>query len=184
MNIAELVPTEELVDLFNQCLGSKCNLLKRITSHMIIYSDWALLFTLSPAFSSTPVLLKACFWVIFAFQTLAYVSGLSHLRNTRKTILFIASEDYPIEKVESANIQLRAWQEFDWSQVTNDQLAEIFTDFSTGLSIDSFIHPSSCHIISLNLVKSVCLRLVFSFEMISSLKGLYLIVHNLAVRTL
>ena len=84
MNIAELVPTEELVDLFNQCLDAKCNLLKRITSHMIIYSDWALLFTLSPAFSSTPLLLKACFLaVVCILKILTYVCGLTKMPFTK-----------------------------------------------------------------------------------------------------
>ena len=134
MNIAELVPTEELVELFTACLDSKSSLLQRITSHVIIYSDWALLFTMQPSYSQLTIALLL------------------------KTVLFIASDSYPIERVESANIQLRGWREFDWAQLSNDQLATIFTDFSSGLSIDSFIHPSSCHVIALDLIKSACLQ--------------------------
>ena len=131
MNIAELVPTEELVDLFTACVDSNSRLLQRATVQIIIYSDWAMLFTLSPHFSPAPLLLK--------------------------TVLFITSDAFPIEHVESANMQLRGWREFDWSAITNEQLAAIFTDFAPGLSIDSFIHPSSCHIVALDLIKAACL---------------------------
>ena len=73
MNIAELVPTEELVLAFESAMDSKNVLLQRITTHMIIYSDWAMLFTLGPHFAPQRVLLK--------------------------TLLFILSEQFPIEKV-------------------------------------------------------------------------------------
>ena len=131
MNISELVPTEELVDLFNACIDSTSRLLQRITVQIIIYSDWAMLFTLSPHFSPAPLLLK--------------------------TVLFITSDAFPIEHVEAANMQLRGWREFDWAAIANNQLAAIFTDFAPGLSIDSFIHPSSCHIVALDLTKTACL---------------------------
>ena len=102
-----------------------------ITS-IILRCDWSMLFTLSPSFSSVPVLLQ--------------------------TAIFICGEDFPIHKIDAINPILTSWLEFDWSNVDNSKLAEIFTDLSNNLNLDSFIHPSSCHIPSLNLIQAVCLN--------------------------
>ena len=75
-----------------------------------------------------------------------------------KTVKFICGEDFPIHKVDHLNPILASWLEFNWSLLPNEHLAEIFTDFSQNLHLDSFIHPQSCHLPCLKLIQAACLN--------------------------
>ena len=133
MEIGELIPTEELNALFIQIFKYKSPLLNEIISNIILASDWAMLFTLSPSFSPIPVLLR--------------------------TILFISGEDYQIHKVETFNATILEWLDFgthNLSWISNSELVGIFNDMSPNLNLDSFIHPTSCHVTCLKFIQEIC----------------------------
>ena len=133
MEIAELIPTEELNELFLQIFNYKSPLLNEMISNIILASDWAMLFTLSPSFSPIPVLLR--------------------------TILFISGEDYQIHKVETFNSTILEWLDFgthNLSWISNSELVGIFNDMSPNLNLDSFIHPTSCHVACLKFIQEIC----------------------------